>query len=126
MRVLTHTHTHARTQTHTLHDGAQLRVGLCTPLCTEDPDVFDIPEDDSYIWKDGYSVLDAAVYEKVSVRLLKNPERLLNEMDRYCIQVPVRGGFTGWRPKRIHITSVFLLEPSKQQDSESPLRSSAE
>lgn len=72
-----------------------------------DPGVFDIPEDDSYKWKDGYSGQDAVVYENVSVSNLKCPERLLKEIDRYFIQVPVKGGYIGWRPKRIYITSVY-------------------
>jgi len=72
-----------------------------------DPDVFDIPEDDSYKWKDGYSGQDAVVYENVSVSNLKCPERMLKEIDRYFIQVPVKGGYIGWRPKRIYITSVY-------------------
>lgn len=73
----------------------------------QDPDVYDVPEDDSYKWKDGYSGQDAVVYENVSVNNIKQPERLLKEIDRYFIQVPVKGGFTGWRPKRIYITTVF-------------------
>lgn len=73
----------------------------------QDPYVYDVPEDDSYKWKDGYSGQDAVVYENVSVNNLKCPERLLKEIDRYFIQVAVKGGFTGWRPKRIYITSVF-------------------
>lgn len=76
----------------------------------KDPDVFDIPEDDSYKWKDGYSGQDAVVYENMSVGNLKCPERLLKEIDRYFIQVPVKGGYIGWRPKRIYITSVYLPE----------------
>jgi len=76
----------------------------------QDPDVYDIPQDDSYKWKDGYSGQDAVVYENVSVNNIKNPERLLKEIDRYFIQVPIKGGFTGWRPKRIYITTVYQPE----------------
>jgi hypothetical protein len=80
-----------------------------------DPGVFDIPEDDSYKWKDGYSGQDAVVYENVSVNNLKCPERLLKEIDRYFIQVPVKGGYIGWRPKRIYITSVYLPQHFAEQ-----------
>lgn len=81
----------------------------------QDPDVYDVPEDDSYKWKDGYSGQDAVVYENVSVNNIKHPERLLKEIDRYFIQVPVKGGFTGWRPKRIYITTVYRLEHFAEQ-----------
>lgn len=76
----------------------------------QDSGVFDIPEDDSYKWKDGYSGQDAVLYENVSLTNIKCPERLLKEIDRYYIQVPVKGGFIGWRPKRIYITSVYPPE----------------
>lgn len=76
----------------------------------QDPDVYDVPQDDSYKWKDGYSGQEAVVYENVSVANVKSPERLLKEIDRYFIQVPIKGGFTGWRPKRIYITTVFQLQ----------------
>jgi len=76
----------------------------------QDPDVYDVPQDDSYKWKDGYSGQEAVVYENVSVANVKSPERLLKEIDRYFIQVPVKGGFTGWRPKRIYITTVHELQ----------------
>lgn len=81
----------------------------------QDPDVYDVPEDDGYKWKDGYSGQDAVVYENVSVTNCKSPERLLKEIDRYFIQVPVKGGFTGWRPKRIYITTVFELQHFAEQ-----------
>ena len=72
-----------------------------------DPEVFDIPEEDGYKWKDGYCGQDAVVYENVSTRNITYPERLLKEIDRYYMQVPVKGGYIGWRPKRIYITSVY-------------------
>lgn len=73
----------------------------------ENHDIYDVPEDDGYKWKDGYAGQDAVLYDNVSVNNLKHPERLLKEIDRYFIQVPVKGGFVGWRPKRIYITSVY-------------------
>jgi len=81
----------------------------------QDPLVFDIPEDDSYKWKDGYSGQDAVVYENMSVSNLKSPERFLKEIDRYFIQAPVKGGYIGWRPKRIYITSVYLPQHFAEQ-----------
>lgn len=81
----------------------------------QDPDVYDVPQDDSYKWKDGYCGQDAVLYDNVSVSNIKSPERLLKEIDRYFIQVQIKGGFTGWRPKRIYITSVYQLEHFAEQ-----------
>lgn len=74
-----------------------------------DPEVFMIPLDDKYKWKDGYCGQDAVVYENLSPDGFV-PDRLLVEIDRYYCQVPVKGGFIGWRPKRIYITSVYSPE----------------
>jgi len=72
--------------------------------------LYDCPVDDSYKWKDGYSGEDAVLYDNMSLENFKCPARLLKEIDRYFIQVPIKGGFIGWRPKRIYITSVHTLE----------------
>jgi len=80
-----------------------------------DPDVYDIPADDGYKWKDGYCGQDAVVYENVSTSNITCPERLLKEIDRYYIQVPVKGGYIGWRPKRIYLTTVYPIEAFADQ-----------
>lgn len=68
--------------------------------------LFNIPHGNKYKWKDGYAGEDAVLYDNVTENNI-DPTRLLVEIDRYFIQVPVKGGFVGWRPKRIYITSVL-------------------
>jgi len=71
----------------------------------KEPDVFKIPASDKYKWKDGYSGQDAVLYDNMAKDNI-NPFELLQELDRYYMQVPVKGGFIGWRPRRIYITAV--------------------
>jgi hypothetical protein len=73
-----------------------------------EPNIYDCPEDDQYKWKDGYSGEDAVLYDNIRTDNIK-PTRLLKEIDRYFIQVPIKGGYIGWRPKRIYITSIHPL-----------------
>jgi len=71
-----------------------------------EPNVYDVPADDGYKWKDGYTLQDAVLFDNLSPQTF-SPARLLKELDRYKIQVPYKGGFTWWKPKRIYITSAF-------------------
>ena len=81
-----------------------------------EPAVFDVPCDDLYKWKDGYSLHEAVLYDNISPKNI-HPARLLKEIDRYKIQVPYKGGFSVWKPKRIYITSTFTaLEISEAFD----------
>lgn len=75
-----------------------------------EPDLFRVPDHDGYKWKDGYSGEPAVLYDNVSIKNITRPETLLQEIDRYFIQVPVKGGYIGWRPERIYITSVYDIE----------------
>jgi hypothetical protein len=75
----------------------------------KDPGVFRVPSQDGYKWKDGYSGEDAVLYDNMSIKNNTHPENILQEIDRYFIQVPVKGGYIGWRPKRIYITSVYPI-----------------
>lgn len=72
-----------------------------------DENVYDCPSEDGYKWKDGYAGQDTVLYDNVSPVTMLCPNRFLKEIDRYFIQVPVKGGYIGWRPKRIIITSVL-------------------
>lgn len=72
-----------------------------------DENVYDCPSEDGYKWKDGYAGQDTVLYDNVSPVTMLCPCRFLKEIDRYFIQVPVKGGYIGWRPKRIIITSVL-------------------
>jgi hypothetical protein len=71
-----------------------------------EPDIYKVSPCDGYKWKDNYSGQDAVLYDNVSCQNITSPERFLMEIDRYYSQLPVKGGFIGWRPKRIYITSV--------------------
>lgn len=76
----------------------------------EEPEVFRVPDHDGYKWKDGYSGEQAVLYDNITIKNCTRPETLLQEIDRYFIQVPVKGGYIGWRPERIYITSVYDIE----------------
>jgi len=73
----------------------------------QEPNIFRIPTADSYKWKDGYAGEEAVLYDNVSLTNVRNTEAILTEIDRYFIQVPVKGAYIGWRPKRIYFTSVY-------------------
>lgn len=76
----------------------------------QEPGLFRVPDHDGYKWKDGYAGEDAVLYDNMSIKNCTRPEALLQEIDRYFIQVPVKGGYIGWRPKRIYITSVYPMD----------------
>lgn len=73
---------------------------------SKEAQLYDCPEPSFYGWKDGYSGQEAVLYDNVRPDNIK-PVTLLKEIDRYFIQVPIKGGFVGWRPKRIYITSLY-------------------
>jgi len=80
--------------------------GKTTYVHGHEPRLYECPEYAFYGWKDGYSGEEAVLYDNIRLDNFK-PVGLLKEIDRYFIQVPIKGGFVGWRPKRIYITSIF-------------------
>ena len=74
----------------------------------KEPDLYRVPASDKFKWKDGYCGQDAVLYDNVTPENIA-PNELLVEIDRYYVSLPQKGGFTGWRPKRIYFTSVFTL-----------------
>jgi len=70
----------------------------------KEPDVYDVP--DGYQWFNGYSGEEAVLFDNFEGPA-KNRSFFLKLIDRYPIQVPTKGGFTWWKPKRIYITSVI-------------------
>lgn len=74
-----------------------------------EPGLFNVPASDKYKWKDGFSGQSAVLYDNVTPENI-SPTELLVEIDRYLTQVPKKGGFIGWRPERVYLTSVFRLE----------------
>lgn len=71
-----------------------------------EPHVYDVPAGDGYKWKDGYALDAAVLFDNVEPRQIKDYSQFLKEIDRYPIQVPIKGGFVWWKPRRIYITSV--------------------
>lgn len=56
------------------------------------------------MWFDGYEGQDDVLMDDYQCSMLDR-EFFLRLLDRYPMQVPVKGGFVEWRPKRIIITS---------------------
>lgn len=69
-----------------------------------EPDVYDVV---SMQWKDGYNLHEAVLYDNLEPKDITERAKFLKEIDRYDIQVPIKGGFTTWKPKRIYITSTY-------------------
>lgn len=72
-----------------------------------EPNVYDIPRGP---WRDGYDLQEAVLYDNLEPNSIGDRAQFLKEIDRYPIQVPVKGGFTAWKPKRIYITSTYPTE----------------
>jgi len=70
-------------------------------------ELYDIP---SGQWRDNYDMHEAVLYDNLEPTSITDRSHFLKELDRYPIQVPVKGGFTTWKPKRIYITSIFSSE----------------
>lgn len=75
----------------------------------KETELYNIPPADKYKWHDNYAGQDAVLYDNVNENNIDTTQ-MLREIDRYFIQVSVKGGFIGWRPKRIYITSVINPE----------------
>ena len=73
-----------------------------------EPDVCLIPT--GMQWFDGYFGHEAVLINNLSPKSLGDRDRFLEVLDRYPIQVPVKGGFVMWKPKRIYITSTYPPE----------------
>lgn len=71
-----------------------------------EPNVYPVNSSDGYKWKDDYALEPAVLFNNVDPRKL-NISQFLEEIDRYPIKVPTKGGFTWWKPKRIYITSIY-------------------
>jgi len=65
-------------------------------------------------WRDGYAMDEAVMYNNIESGLIKNRATFLEEIDRYPIQVPVKGAYTWWKPRRIYITALQTPEEFAQ------------
>lgn len=59
----------------------------------------------SGFWFDGYKGQEAALFDDFDVNSGISFRFLLRILDGYPIDVPVKGGFVPWQPKRIYFTS---------------------
>lgn len=60
------------------------------------------------LWFDGYYSHEAVLFDDFNGRLSKmGLAHLLRLLDRYDLQVPIKGGFRWFVPKRIYLTSNF-------------------
>jgi len=73
----------------------------------KEPNVYVVP---SLQWKDGYDLDEAVLYDNLEPQAITDRSHFLKEIDRYPLQVPVKGGFTTWKPKRVYITSTYSSE----------------
>lgn len=72
-----------------------------------EPDIYDVPPSDGYKWKDGYTGQEAVLYDNIAPSTITSPGTFLKEIDRYPIQVPVKGAFVAWKPRRIYLTTTY-------------------
>ncbi len=64
-----------------------------------------IAPDNQLNWFDGYSGQPAVLLDDFTGCKVSKFGFLLRLLDRYAMQVPVKGGFVNWAPARIYITS---------------------
>lgn len=73
-------------------------------------------------WWDGYMGQPAVIIDEFRGDFCKF-HRLLQLLDRYPLQLPIKGGFTSWIPRKLWITSIYrpqdlypnvLTEPMEQ------------
>lgn len=69
-------------------------------------------------WFDGYSGQELVIID--DYRGEYSMPMILKLLDRYPMQVPIKGGFTNWRPKKVYITSN--VPPEQWYDCDFPSR----
>lgn len=69
-----------------------------------EPDLYTVPEpNNGSLWFDGYTGQEAVLFDDFYGQIKYH--YLLRLLDRYPLQVAVKGGFTQWKPRRVYITS---------------------
>lgn len=77
-----------------------------------EPDLYDVPPSSTggqFKWFNGYQGQEAVLFDNLNMST-EGKLLFLRAIDRYPIQVEIKGGFTWWKPKRIYITSIFSAE----------------
>jgi len=66
------------------------------------------PPRDAFVWFDGYTGQEAALFDEFSGKASKvELNVLLQYLDRYVVQSPFKGGYLWWNPKRIYLTTNY-------------------
>lgn len=68
------------------------------------PDLYTLPVPSPTAWFDGYIGQDTVLFDDFDGSWFKRTY-LLQLLDRYPMQVPIKGGFVNWKPRTIFITS---------------------
>lgn len=79
-------------------------TGKTRRVYEEAPELWRYPGGSGAIWFDGYVNQDDVLFDEFDGSYFKITY-LLQLLDRYPVQVPIKGGFRNWKPKRIFITS---------------------
>jgi len=58
----------------------------------------------------GYNGEDVVLFDDVDSKTFQNRQFLLQLLDRYPMQVPIKGGFRNWKPRTIFLTLNFPPE----------------
>ena len=74
-----------------------------------EPDVYKVSPSDKYKWFDGYYGQPAVLFDNITPQNI-SPVDLLIAIDRYYSEMPRKGGFVGWRPQRIYLTTVYPID----------------
>lgn len=79
-------------------------TGKTRRVYEEATDLWRYPGSSGSVWFDGYVSQRHVLFDEFDGSYFKLTY-LLQLLDRYPIQVPVKGGFRNWKPERIYITS---------------------
>jgi hypothetical protein len=79
-------------------------TGKTRRVFESEPDLWIAP-DNQLNWFDGYSGQEAVLFDDFTGAKNAKFGFLLQLLDRYPLSVPIKGGFTNWRPRRCYITS---------------------
>lgn len=70
------------------------------------PQLYAVPQSTGQLWFDGYDLHETVLIDDFAGKMSKVPlTSTLRLLDRYPIQLPIKGGFTWWMPNLIIITT---------------------
>ena len=72
----------------------------------ENPGLYDVPLSNGTLWLDGYDGHKVALLDDFAGKMSKiSLTNTLRFLDRYPVQVPIKGGFVWWVPEHVIITT---------------------